>query len=144
MKLFAWICITSRLILSSGVLFFQNLIFNFGHKIFLFINLMAFIEHRYSTTPMPESSILIISCCCRIRGGIELFLGNFESSLQDFNEAADLNKGEPCTLQARALVNCSLAKFSEALKDLVTAKDINPTLRDFDNIFKVLQQLSTM
>ena len=144
MKLFAWICITSRLILSSGVLFFQNLIFNFGHKIFLFINLMAFIEHRFSTTPMLESSILIISCCCRIRGGIKLFLGNFESSLQDFNEVADLNKGEPCTLQERALVNCSLAKFPEALKDLVMAKDINPTLRDFDNIFKVLQQLSTM
>ena len=103
---------------------------------------MAFIEHRYSTTPMLESSILIISYCCRIRGGIKLFLGNFGSSLQDFNIAADLNEGEPCTLQERALVKCSLTKFPEALQDLVTAMAINPTLKDFDDIFKVLQQLS--
>ena len=60
MTLFAWICITSKLISSSGALFYQNLIFNFGHKAFLFINLMTFIEHRCYTTPMLESSILMI------------------------------------------------------------------------------------
>ena len=139
---FFGICNTHKYISSSGALFYQNLSFNFGHKIFLFINLMAFIRHRYSTTPMLESSILIISYCCRIRGGIKLFLGNFGSSLQDFNIAADLNEGEPCTLQERALVKCTLTKFPEALQDLVTAMAINPTLRDFDDIFKVLQQLS--
>ena len=141
MKLFAWICITSRLILSSGVLFYQNLIFNFGRKAFMFVNLMAFIEHKCCTTSMLESSILMISYCCRIRGGIKLFLGNFECSLQDFNIAVELNKGEPCTLQERALVKCMLAKFPEASKDLVMAMAINPTLKDFDDIFNVLYQL---
>jgi hypothetical protein len=90
---------------------------------------------------MLESSILIISYCCRIRGGIKLFLGNFECSLRDFDIAAYLNKGEPISLQERALVKCMLAKFPEASQDLVTAKAINPTLKDFDDIFKVLQQL---
>ena len=141
MTLFAWICITSKLISSSGALFYQNLIFNFGHKTFLFINLMTFIEHRCYTTPMLESSILMISYCYRIRGGIKLFLGNFGSSLQDFYIAADLNEGEPCTLQERALVKCMLAKFPEASKDLVTAMAINPTLKDFDEIFNVLYEL---
>ena len=90
---------------------------------------------------MLESSILMISYCCRIRGGIKLFLGNFECSLQDFNIAADLNKEEPCTLQERALVKCILEKFPEASQDLVTARAINSTLKDFDDIFNVLQQL---
>ena len=34
-----------------------------------------------------------------------------------------------------------LAKFPEASQDLVTAMAINPTLKVFDDIFKVLQQL---
>ena len=89
---------------------------------------------------MLESSILISSNCCRIRGGIKLFLGNFGSSLQDFDMAAHLNDGEPWTLQERALVKCMITKFPEASKDLVTAMAKNPTLKDFDDIFNVLQQ----
>jgi hypothetical protein len=90
---------------------------------------------------MLESSVLMILYCCRIRGGIKLFLGSFGSSLQDFNIAVDLNKGEPCTLQERALVKCMLTKFPEALQDIAAAMAINPTLKDFDDIFKVLQHL---
>ena len=90
---------------------------------------------------MLGSSILISSYCCRIRGGIKLFLGNFGSSLQDFDIAAHLNDGEPWTLQERALVKCTLTKFPEASKDLVTAMAMNPTLKDFEDIFNVLQQL---
>jgi hypothetical protein len=141
MNIFVWVCITSKMISSSGALFYQNLIFNVDHKAFMFINLMAFIEHRCYTTPMLESSILMISYCCRIRGGIELFLGNFECSLEDFGTSVDLNKEEPCTLQERALVKCMLDKFPEASQDLVTAKAINSALKDFDDIFNVLQQL---
>ena len=90
---------------------------------------------------MVESSILMISCCCRIRGGIKLFLGNFECSLQDFNIVAEQNEEEPCTLQERALVKCMLEKFPEASQDLIMARAINSTLKDFDDIFNVLQQL---
>jgi hypothetical protein len=89
-----------RLQVHYSIYIIENLIFNFGHKAFLFINLMAFIKHKCYTIPMLESSILIIeSYCCRIRGGIKLFLRNFGSSLQDFNIVAA--RGVHCILCLR-------------------------------------------
>lgn len=79
---------------------------------------------------------------CTIQGGIRFFMGNFESSLQDFDIDVELKRGKTSTLQQRSLVHCIPGKFSEPLKDdVVTAMEINSALNDINDMVVVLKQI---
>jgi hypothetical protein len=76
---------------------------------------------------------------CSIRGGIKFLLGDFEGALQDF-DLAYVNEGSrhrSTLLLQSALVKCMLARYSEALQDILAVVATSP------NVLNDVQELQT-
>lgn len=79
---------------------------------------------------------------CRVRGGIQFLLGDFESALQDY-DLTHLNTGghQSTVLLERALVKCKLGRYSEAMQDVVAVITLNPNLNDIQEFQACIQQI---
>lgn len=80
---------------------------------------------------------------CSIRGEIKFLLGDFEGALEDFDLAYNLNTGGhgSTILLDRALAKCMLARYSEAMQDVLAVIAINPNLNDIQELEIFLQQI---
>ncbi|KAG0618155.1 hypothetical protein M758_4G043600 [Ceratodon purpureus] len=78
-----------------------------------------------------------------VRGRIKFLLGDFEGALQDFDLACNLNTGEhgSTVLLDRALAKCLLARYSEAMQDVLAIIAINPNLNEIQKLKTCLQQI---
>jgi len=84
----------------------------------------------------------VVTGICRVRGGIQFLLGDFESALQDYH-LAHLNTGEhqSTVLLERALVKCKLGRYSEAMQDIVAVITLNPNMNDIQELQACVQQI---